>query len=52
MRALSKMDFPEGAQSLYVDGKRYTKESFKQATNSFRQRDAKGRFIKRKETQW
>ena len=45
MNKLLYLDFPNGARSLYIDGKRYTKESFQAAKRKIKQRNSKGQFL-------
>ena len=46
-RNLLHYDFPEGLFSLYINGKRYTKNEFYQAQRRERSRDSQGRYARK-----
>ncbi len=46
MIKLCNLEFPKGVRSIYIEGRRYTRETFIAAKKKIRSRDASGRFLK------
>ncbi|MDC3133051.1 hypothetical protein OA501_02435 [Flavobacteriaceae bacterium] len=52
MNKLLNLEFPKGAQTVYVDGKRYTKKAFQSAIDKIKSQDTDGRFFKNVNEGW
>tara|TARA_B100000902_G_scaffold49277_1_gene56175 strand:- start:1502 stop:1651 length:150 start_codon:yes stop_codon:yes gene_type:complete len=44
-RRIINFEFPSGVDSVYIDGKRYTRTQFDRAKAREKRRDKKGRFL-------
>ena len=52
MHKLLNLEFPVGAQTVYIDGKRYTRKAFLLAIDKIKSRDTNGRFFKNVNEGW